>query len=176
MNYKRLTLISLILFLAKLLYAQSITETRNFVKNYSVGKETSMEVINKYGTIQITTWNKDSASIRAEVKAFAPNQSKIDKMFDGISIDFSDTKYLVRAQTNFKESINMLFEGFKGMTSKIINYDSRMEINYFIKIPAYLNLKVENKYGNVYMEDQTGELTVSMTNGSFKANSLKKGH
>jgi hypothetical protein len=139
-----------------------------------VGKETTLEISNKYGTIQITPWNKDSAYIRAEVKAFAKDRSKIGKMFDGITVNITGTKYLVRAQTEFTSNINTLFESFKGMTSKIISYDSHIEINYYINIPEYLNLKIENKYGDVYMEDNTGEFKISISNGSFKANSLGK--
>jgi hypothetical protein len=68
----------------------------------------------------------------------------------------------------------MLFESFKGMTSKIISYDSHVEINYYINIPDYMNLNIENKYGDVYMENNTGEFKISISNGSFKANSLGK--
>ena len=41
-------------------------------------------------------------------------------------------------------------------------------------MPEYLNLKIENKYGDVYMEDITGDFSISLSNGSFKANSLGK--
>ena len=51
----------------------------------------------------------------------------------GLLSILSDSKYDVRAETEFTSNINMLFESFKGMTSKIISYDSRVEINYFIK-------------------------------------------
>jgi hypothetical protein len=139
-----------------------------------VGRETTLEVNNKYGTIQITPWNKDSAYIRAEVKAYAKDASKIVKMFDGISVNITDTKYIVRAQTEFTSNLNTLFESFKGMTSKIISYDSRIEINYYISVPEYLNLRIENKYGDVYMENSSGELRLSLSNGSFKANSIGK--
>jgi hypothetical protein len=60
------------------------------------------------------------------------------------------------------------------MTNKIISYDSHIEINYYINIPEYLNLKIENKYGDVYMENCSGEFRISVSNGSFKANSLGK--
>ena len=83
------------------------------------------------------------------------------KMFDGITVNITDSKYIVRAQTEFTSNINTLFESFKGMTSKIISYDSRVEINYYINIPEYLNLKIENKYGDVYMEDNTGEFRIT---------------
>ena len=174
MNYKIIITLSMISLIFDSLSAQNDSETRSFIKTVAVGKETTLEVFNKYGTIQITPWNKDSAYIRAEVKAFAKDRSKLVKMFDGITVNITDTKYVVRARTEFTSNINMLFESFKGMTSKIISYDSHVEINYYINIPDYMNLNIENKYGDVYMENNTGEFKISISNGSFKANSLGK--
>ena len=167
-------IISLIFLSLGTLSAQKESETRNFIKTVPVGKETTLEVSNKYGKVEITTWNKDSVFIRAEVKAYAKDASKLGKMFDGITVNISDAKYIVRAQTEFTSNLNTLFESFKGMTSKIISYDSRVEINYYIDIPEYLNLNIDNKYGDVYMEDNTGELRLNISNGSLRANSVGK--
>ncbi len=174
MNYKNIITVSLIVLFFKPLSAQDESETRSFIKTLPVNKETTLEVSNKYGTIQITPWNKDSAYIRAEIKAYAKDQSRVRKMFDGITVNITDSRYLLRAQTEFTSNINTLFESFKGMTSKLIPYDSHIEINYYINIPEYLNLKIDNKYGDVYMENNSGEFTISISNGSFKANSLGK--
>ena len=163
------------MFLFSSLSAQSDSETRSFYRTIPVGKESSLEVSNKYGTIHVTPWNKDSASIRAEVIAYASNKSKLNKMFDGITINITDTKYVIRAHTEFTQNISMLFESFKGITSKLISYDSHVEINYYINAPDYLNLNIENKYGDVYMESNTGNFSLSVSNGSFKANSLGEG-
>ncbi len=172
MNYNKIISFCLSILTISSLSAQNDSETHSFIKTVPVGKETTLEVTNKYGTIQITPWNKDSAYIRAEVKAFSKDRSKISKMFDGITVNITDSKYLVRAQTEFTSNINTLFESFKGMTSKIISYDSHIEIDYYINVPEYLNLKIDNKYGDVYMENNTGEFKISLSNGSFKANSL----
>lgn len=174
MNSKIITSLGFILLIFSSLSGQSNSEIRSLIKTVPVDKESSLEVYNKYGTIHITSWNRDSASVRAEIKAYAPNQAKLNKMFDGIKVNITETKNLVRAQTDFTQNINMLFESFKGMTSKLITYDSRVEINYYINIPEYLNLKVENKYGDVYMENNTGTFSITASNGSFKANSLGK--
>jgi hypothetical protein len=174
MNYKRIISIALIVFSFSILSAQIESETRSYIKTVPVGKETTLEVYNKYGTIQITPWNKDSVYIKAEVKAYGPDKAKLSKMFDGIIVNITDSKYMVRAQTEFTQNMNTLFEHFKGMTSKLISYDSKVEINYFISIPEYINLKVENKYGDLYMENISGKLDVSVSNGSFKANSINK--
>jgi len=174
MNYRYIITASLMLIIFNSLSAQNETETRSFIKTFPVSRETSLDISNKYGTIQITPWNKDSADIRAEIKAYAKDRSKLHKMFEGINVNFSDSKYLIRVQTEFTSNINTLFESFKGMTNKIISYDSHIEINYYISIPDYLNLRIENKYGDVYMENSTGEFRMTISNGSFKANTLGK--
>jgi hypothetical protein len=174
MNYKFIILLICAQTILGPLSSQSSSETRNFIKTLTAGRETTLEVYNKYGTIQITQWKKDSVMIRAEIKAVASDKEKLGKMFDGISINMTESKYQIRAETSFTQSIGMLFENFKGMTSKIISYDSKVEINYYINMPEYLNLKIENKYGDVYMEDNTGEFSISVSNGSFRANSLGK--
>lgn len=174
MNYKTILVIILIFFISGSLSAQKESETRNFIKTVPVTRETALEVTNKYGTIQITPWNKDSVFVRAEVKAYAKDRSKLTKMFDGVNVNITNSKYVVRAETEFTSNLNMLFESFKGMTSKIISYDSRVEINYYINIPDYLSLKIENKYGDIYMEGNTGESRINISNGSFKATSLGK--
>jgi hypothetical protein len=174
MNYKIIISAFLILLTFKSLSAQNESETRSYIKTLPVSNETTLEVSNKYGTIQVTPWNKDSVYIRAEVKAYAKDRSKLSKMFEGIDVKITGSDYIVRAQTEFTSNINTLFESFKGMTNKIISYDSHIEINYYINIPEYLNLKIDNKYGDVYMEDSKGEFRMSISNGSFKANSLGK--
>jgi hypothetical protein len=152
--------------------AQNLSETRSFMKTFPVGMEKTLELTNKYGTVEVTTWKKDSVYIRAEIKAVATNQEKLSSMFDGVTVNFTEAGTILKAQTVFTQNINRLFESFKGMTSKIISYDSRIEINYYINVPEYLNLTIDNRYGDLYMENCTGKFTASLSNGSFKANSL----
>jgi hypothetical protein len=174
MNYKFILTLILILLSPVLSSGQSYSEKRSFKKAFVVNKEMTLAITNKYGTIHLTTWNKDSVSVRAEIEAFASSQSRLGKMLEGININFSETGYQIIAQTYFSQSISMLFESFKGMTNKLIPYDSRIQINYFVSLPENINLKIDNKYGDVYMENNIADLSVTLSNGSFKANSLNK--
>ena len=174
MNYRKFPAIILLSLFSGLIYGQSFSEKKTVRKSVRVNKETTLELINKYGTIHITPGTTDSVTIRVETEATATSLERLRKVFDGININISETSYMVRAQTDFTQNISMLFESFKGMTSKIIPYDSRIEINYFITAPDYINLKIDNKYGDVYMEDNSGICTITISNGSFKANTLNK--
>jgi hypothetical protein len=68
----------------------------------------------------------------------------------------------------------MLLESFKGLTSRLIPYESRIQVNYFIKAPEYIDMRITNKYGDVYMENNTGNLTLHLSTGAFKANMLNE--
>jgi hypothetical protein len=173
MKYK-LSALLIISLLVSTLSGQQFSEKRTFSKSVKVRGDETVEISNKYGTIHIVSWNLDSVSIRAEVEAFASSQSRIGKMLEGIEISISGTDYLIRAQTVFSQSINMLFENFKGMTNKLIPYESRVQINYFVSMPENLNLRIENKYGDVYMENNTNNIDITISNGSLKANSIRK--
>jgi len=174
MNYRTILQFLVIGLLSSAAYGQGETEVRSFMKSVSVNKESWLELTNKYGTMHITTWDKDSAYVRVEMKAYATSDAKLKKMFEGISVNFAETKSLLKVQTEFNQNINMIFENFKGMTSKIISYDSRVEINYYVNVPEYLNIRIDSKYGDVVMENHSGDITAAVSNGSFKANNLSR--
>ncbi len=172
MSYRSIVTSGLILLLSYSAFAQGVSETRSFMKSMPVTKETLLDVSNKYGNIYVTPWNKDSAYIKVEIKAFATNEAKLKKMFDGITASINESDKVITAHTDFIENLSNLFEGFKGLTNKLISYESRMEIDYYINVPEYLDLKINNKYGDVYIGKCTGVFSVSLSNGSFRAESL----
>ncbi len=174
MKHRKVILVGLMLLIVNLLPAQSVTEKRSFMKSLPLGKDSRLEVKNKYGDIHFNQWKKDSVYIMAEVEAFAPNHAKIQKMFDGININITGTSTLVRAETEFTRDITILLESFKGLTEKIIDYDSRVKISYFISVPDNIDINVQNQFGDVSMENNSGVVSVSLSNGDFKANSLNR--
>ena len=174
MYYKFTATILISLCLSEIMTGQPFSEKRTFMKSVSVNRETTLEISNKYGNIHITPGNSDSVTISVDVEAVASNQDRPAKMLKGIDINITETSFLVRAETQFSQNINLLFESFKGMTHKLIPYDSKIQINYFITVPEFLNIRIINKYGDVYMENNTGNFSLDLSNGSFKANSLEK--
>jgi hypothetical protein len=174
MHYKLLFSSLIFLCFTGIISGQSFSEKRSYQKTARTSKEMTLEINNKYGTIQITPWNKDSVAIKVEIEANASNLDRLHKMLEGVDVNFSESSFMLRAETEYTQNISMLFESFKGMTNKLISYDSRLQVNYFISAPLYLDMKIVNKYGDVYMEDNTGTFSLNLSNGSFKAGSLNK--
>jgi hypothetical protein len=47
-----------------------------------------------------------------------------------------------------------------------------MRIEFEIYIPAYSNLTIENKFGDIYLDEMFGELSVDLSYGNLRANNL----
>ena len=167
-------LISLFIFVFPVFSAAQYNEKRIFERTEQVNRETTLEINNKYVTIEITNWNRDEISIKAEIEATASSREKTGKLIEGISIDISATKYMVRVTTGFAKTLNAFLQSFKGMTNKLISYDSKVQINYLIKAPSYLNLKIDNRYGDIILDEWNANAYISLSNGSFKTKSLSR--
>jgi len=174
MHYRSFFTILILLFSAELVSAQTYSEKKTYMKSLPVNREMTLEIDNKYGSIHITSWNEDSVMIKAEVEAYASDHKRLNKMFLGVDVNITGSSSLVRAQTSFIQNISLLFESFKGLTSKFIPYESKLQINYFVNAPEYMDIRITNRYGDVYMENNTGNLTLNLSNGAFKANSLNE--
>lgn len=173
MNY-RTHLIALILLLSTLaLQGQQRTDSNTFMKSFRAGKDAVVEVTNKYGNIHISHGNADSISIRVEVTASSDKESKLSSMMSDVDISIMMTNETVRAQTTFNKGVTPFLESLKGLTRNIINYDSRLKIDYFIECPPSTVLRLTNSYGDVYIGDETPELTLKLSNGSLDAGVIK---
>jgi len=174
MNLRLFAFILISLFWKLIISGQPFTEKNTYSKSIPVNRDVILELDNRYGAINITPWNKDVVSVKAEIEAFAPNQERLRNMINGIDVAITEAELLVRVRTEFSQGITKLIENFKEITSKVIPYESGIQINYFITAPEYLDMKIINKYGDVLMENSTGKLSLELSNGSFKANSVSE--
>ena len=169
MNYKN-HLIALALSLGTLtLQGQQMTDSKTLMKAFRVGNDPVLEVTNKYGDIQINHSPVDLISIRVEITATSNKESKLDDMLSDVDISINKTNETVRAETSFNGGVTPLLESLKGLTKNIINYESRLKVNYYIDCPPSTIMRVTNSYGNVYIGDDIPELTLKLSNGSLDA-------
>lgn len=156
------------------LAAQNESASKSFSQTLPAPLGTKLEIINRYGDITISKWDKNSAYILAEIEAYAPDRSRLDKLIAGIDVRITETGSLIRAETVFERETTVLLETFKGFTGKIIDYESKVKINYRINIPEYVDIDIRNQFGDISVDENTGTLSVDLSNGDFRANSLNR--
>ena len=152
--------------------AQPVTETRSLEKSFALTGEMRLEVLNKYGKVHLAPSPDDSVHIRVEMKASAKNPSRLRKLTDGISFNLSSTNYFIIAETNFNRGPADFFESLRIITNNIISTESKIEIDYYVRIPGSIKVKIDNKYGDIYLESLENDLNIYHSNGSLKSEEL----
>ena len=70
------------------LLAQQYEKSRKLTKVYPATTETTVQILNKYGNIHILPWDEDSIRFEISIKVEANKQSKVEKTYDNIEIEF----------------------------------------------------------------------------------------
>lgn len=165
-------LILLTLLTGTLTMAQDLTEKRKVSRSYPVTHETSLEVHNKYGKIQVATWDLDSVAIEVDILLTESSRSKMKKLKADVGIDFTAAQRYIIAKTVIKSESGRLASELKSIGNTIAGSNKRVEVNYLVHLPAYMDVVLTNKFGDIYMDDLEGQADIELSNGVLKANRL----
>jgi hypothetical protein len=167
-----LFLIVFALFLSSTTTFGQVTESRQLTKGFKIAKNSIVDISNKYGDISIETWQKDSVKVEIFVQVSDKSRDKLRKKMDGISFELTQTGHYIVINTMVGDTKNILFSELNKFKENIGISESQVEINMKLSVPDNLELRVSNKFGNVYIDDYKGDLTIDMSNGKLKANDL----
>ncbi len=149
------------------------TETKEFNKAYKVLPETRIEISNKYGQVEVTPWDKDSVVIKVIVELEERSLSRLRKTLNNIDIKFAHTSNYLIAQTLIGNNNSFIEkEWFRLKESVLKSSPNSTKIDYHIWVPEESPLNIEHKFGNIFMDDYKGELSIDLSNGKLKAHKL----
>ncbi len=161
-----------LVFLITVVPLKSQQYSRRIAKAYKVNNSTTVDIYNKYGKIHIVTWEKDSVSFTIDLRIKASSDSKLNKLKSNIDFDFTGTEYYVIAKTRIGKNTNSVFNDLADIAGSILSSDNQVTIDYLVMMPKHINLKLENKFGDVYIDDLEGNINLTISNGELKANDL----
>jgi len=141
--------------------------TDRIVKSYKIADKSSVEVTNKYGKIHVVTWDKDSVRVEVDLRISSSSYQKMDKLRDNINFDFTSTKSHIVVKTVFSNDAGIISDFVDAFIPS-----NQVAINYMVYVPQNISLKLDNKFGDVYMDDFNGDLQIILSNGDLKANRL----
>ena len=153
--------------------AQDHTDKRSVRRSFPASLETTLELENKYGKIQLVTWDKDSVSVEVEMFLSESSASKLRKLKEDIKIDFTGTNNYIIAKTVIESESGRLASELKSISNTIKGTNKRMEINYLVHVPRQMDVVLNNKFGDIYMDDLEGQVDITLSNGVLKANRLE---
>ncbi len=169
MNYRNFILVFMLFFSCRFLYAEGYKETRTISKSIKTEKDTRINITNKYGTIRVNTWEKDSVRFEIELTISGTNKSKVEKAGKNINFRFSGNETNFYVETEFGNDFNTFWNDIK-KRSNIMN--SGVRINYNIYAPDYIGISIDHKFGEVFLDDFREYFRLKLSNGALNAEIL----
>jgi hypothetical protein len=165
--YKSGMLLSLaaIFLLTYSLTAQEVT--KEFHKEFKTGTGTTLEINNRYGHVDIQSWNQDQIVIDVKVTIQLSDRSRAEKLLSYIDVQFNEGEKLVSAKTLIDEKFN--FSGWGGVSRKF-------SIDYTVKMPVGNNLTLSNRYGNSDITTLSGLVNLDIRYGNLSVEKLTRGN
>jgi hypothetical protein len=150
--------------------AQDEGVIKKFHQEYNVNKDTKLEIQNKYGNIDVKNWDQDKVTIDVKITVQHPDKQKAAKLLEYINISFEQTGNDIKAITSIDEKFNH---------SNWFNFggESReFSIDYTVMLPSNLDVNLNDRYGDIYIDELTGPVQVYLKYGNMKANKIVRGN
>lgn len=150
---------------------QSFERHRSVKESFLAPPEAEIQVINKYGDIHLIPWDKDSVRFEIEFSIVTANLAKAEKIKDMVDFSFKATNYYIIAQTLFKGQ-NTFWTEITDIANIIFSGLSQTKIDYTVYYPLKNDIRIENKFGNIYTTDVEGKSDITLSNGDIKGYSF----
>lgn len=146
--------------------------SKTFSRSFTLEVNDKVRLTNKYGEMQIKTWDKKELKVDIEIKAYSKDEADAQRLIDETVIEADKHDDLVIISTVFPASGKY---GSKVKNGKTL-WRREVRVNYVIYMPASHALTLSNQYGNVNMGNFSGPLQAKVQYGNFTAGSLTGNH
>lgn len=138
--------------------------TKVIKKEFDITKNGTTALYNKYGKIDVKTWDKNRVKVDVTIIVNASSESTAQKVFDRIDIKFVNSEGYVKAETLIETSKGNWWGDWGWNSSNRSDYS----INYEVYMPPTNNLELANKYGDAYVAAIEGVANVDVKYGNIK--------
>jgi len=138
-------------------------KTKTIKKEFVVNANALLELKNRYGSINIESWNQNKVSLEIIITTSSSKESKAIERLNSITVEFSNSNSHVSAKTKFGKSKSWSFFN---------NSSASMDIKYIVRMPESNKLNINMDYGNVFIDKITGNSDIDIDYGKLIADEL----
>lgn len=135
------------LFNIILLFAVISAEAQAFKRDLTLTKDSSVEIINNFGRVDVSAADEPDAETQAEMKSFITASSNKSLAENEIKVTNQNGKALI----------------------EVVPSDKQKRIDLSLKIPAVTNLKIQTDEGEVRVAGDFGKVEVRTETGTIAA-------
>jgi len=160
--YKPKSLLLLLLLIPAVNFSISAQDARReYTENYTVNRGVTLDAETRYSDVEIVTWDRNEVDILAVVEVDASSKSRAEAALEKINIEISKSGNTISLETELDN----------GWSRNV-----KTEIRITVKAPAYLNLTIENSYGDLFIQELSGLALLDLQYSNLKADALSRGN
>ena len=140
-------------------------KSKTINKEYKVNTDAKVSINNRYGNLNITTWDKNRVEIEVTITVKGDDLERVEDRLESIDVEFEASSNFVSAKTIFEKE-NKGWSFWK--KSRNLSY----KINYKIKMPKSNSADLDNDYGSIYLGDLSGKADINCDYGKITVGEL----
>ncbi len=153
-------LLSLLLIVTVSFYVSAQDAKKEYTESYDVNQGVTLDTDTKYSNVELLTWEKSVIDILVEIEVDAASKSKAESALEKIDVRIGKSGNTVSLETDFEN----------GWSRNV-----KTKISITIKAPKWVNLDMENSYGDLFIQEVSGLVELDLKYGNMKAGSLSRG-
>jgi len=134
---------------------------KEYSETYDINKGITLSSETKYSDIELLTWDKNVLDILVEVEVDASSKSKAEETLKKIHISIQKSGNTISLETEMDKSWSR---------------NVKTSISITIKAPAYVNLDMDNSYGDLFIQEVSGLVLLDLKYSNIKAGKLSRGN
>lgn len=138
-------------------------KTKTIKKEFDVNADALLTIKNKYGNVDVISWDQNRVEIEVTITVSGNNESKVIDRLSKINVNFENSRSAVSAKTSIENSS----KGWYNSNNKM-NY----QINYKVKVPVTNSVDLNNDYGTITLNEIKGKAEISCDYGKILIGSL----
>ncbi|MET1259311.1 hypothetical protein ABV409_08215 [Flagellimonas sp. DF-77] len=167
--YKPILWTAFVLFSVQLGWAQERV-SKTIEKEYPLDMDGELMVENKYGSLTLTGWEQNRVAIKIDVKVNHRKYDTAKSLLSRIEAEIKTSSGYVSVVSKIENKNTGWLADFFNRNNPIDVDRSRVQIDYEIFLPKKAKLRVTNRFGDVFLEDWSGELRALVEHGDLWIN------
>ncbi len=160
-------LVSGLIFFSGDMLAQN--KSKKIEKEYPATAETVLNIGNKFGKIDVRSWDQNRIRVEVTISATHSQPEKAERIIEMIRIKEEVEGSQISLETVFDQNFSQITTDSWGSDNK------NFSVDYLLQIPSDLTLNLTNRFGDMFITELTGLVNIDIKFGRLEAHKILRG-
>ncbi len=157
----------LVLLTAMITWSSAQNISCNVKKSFTVNRGSAIQLVNKYGDVNVINTKDDSMTVCATITIIQDNQELVMKNLKLITINIEKVKDTIYVSTLYDK---------KFFSEELRSGRKSFSTDYLIRLPEYVNVRIRDEFGNISIDELSGPVDIRLSQGNLNVKKLTRGN